>query len=148
MFHLYSKIYIIFKNEFIEDAEQKKLFKSSVKLLINKIFIQEEVNFSTITLIFCNDKTIRQYNKKYLGHDYETDIITFHDKDDMNKVEGELLISVDTVKHNFKRFKTDFQKELYRVIIHGILHLCGYKDKTSSHKLAIRKKENYYLKFI
>ncbi|MDQ3193530.1 MAG: rRNA maturation RNase YbeY, partial [Bacteroidota bacterium] len=72
-------------------------------------------------------------------------IITFYDIDSENRIEGELLISVDTVKTNSEKYKTSFNNELTRVMIHGMLHLCGYKDKTAAQKQMIRKKENYFL---
>lgn len=105
----------------------------------------ENTLFGIINIIFCSDEFIKKYNREYLDHDFETDIITFHDSDAEGNVEGELLISADTVSFNSKRFKTDIEEEFSRVIIHGILHLCGYKDKTKAEKIKMKKKENFYL---
>lgn len=101
---------------------------------------------SSINLIFCGDDFIRDYNKKYLNHDYETDIITFHDLNDEGLIEGELLISTETVRKNSARYKESFENELLRVIIHGLLHLCGYSDKSRTDTALMRSKENHFLK--
>ncbi len=142
------KINYIYKETDSEKKIHNKEFKNQINLLISQTEKEEKVKFGIINLVFCNDEVIREYNRNYLGHDYETDIITFHDKDINNQAEGELLISIETVKSNSVRFKTDYKSELNRVIIHGILHLCGYLDKTAREKALMRKKENYYLKLI
>lgn len=121
-------------------------FKKKVKEVISNISTEENTEFSYLNIIFCNDEIIRDYNQKFLGHDYETDIITFHDVDENKLIEGELLISTETVNTNSRIYKATFNEELLRVIIHGVLHLCGYKDRTKLQKVKIRKRENYYLK--
>ncbi|MCY7360687.1 MAG: rRNA maturation RNase YbeY [Ignavibacteria bacterium] len=121
-------------------------FKKKVKEVISNISTEENSEFSYLNIIFCNDEIIRDYNQKFLGHDYETDIITFHDVDENKLIEGELLISTETVNTNSRIYKATFNEELLRVIIHGVLHLCGYKDRTKLQKVKIRKRENYYLK--
>jgi probable rRNA maturation factor len=142
------KISIIYKKEFLQEKESKKYFKNLIKRTAGLISKGEERKFGSLNLIFCGDEFIRQYNKKYLGHDYETDIITFYDTDEEGLTEGDFLISVDTVIANSKRFKEDFNNEIMRVVIHGLLHLCGFKDKTIKDEKKIREKENYYLKII
>ena len=139
------KIYLFFLEKFIKGNEEKKIFRSGTRKLIKGILENEEVSCSSINLVFCSDEAIKEYNKKYLSHDYETDVITFYDKDGNNKIESDIFISVDSVKNNAKRYKTDFDNEMKRVMIHGVLHLCGFKDKTKSDKLKMRKRENYYL---
>jgi len=94
-----------------------------------------------ITYIFCSDEEILRINKSYLKHDYYTDIITF-DYTEGDKISGDLFISLETVKTNSEKFKTDFDEELRRVMIHGILHLCGYNDKTSEEKEIMCAKED------
>ncbi len=123
-----------------------KELKSELKEVIHAIASSESRKIYSVNMIFCNDVFIREYNKEYLGHDYETDIITFHDVNEKGETEGELLMSADTISENSKRYKTGFDTELRRVVIHGILHLCGYKDKTEKQKKLIRRKENRYLK--
>ena len=112
-------------------------------------WITEVINFNNknikeIAIVFCNDNYILEVNKKFLKHDYYTDIITF-DYSNKNNISGELLISIDTVISNSKKFKTKFYEELHRVIIHGILHLLGYKDKTDEQKMLMKEQENYCL---
>lgn len=138
----------IYKKAGSERKNQNKEFKKIISDLISFLGRNEKAEFGSINLVFCNDKIIREYNLKYLGHDYETDIITFYDRDEEDQTEAELLISVETVRSNSVRFRTTYERELYRVIIHGILHLCGYKDKTQKQKEIMKKKENYYLNLI
>lgn len=97
-----------------------------------------------ISIIFCSDNYILDINRKYLGHDYFTDIITF-DYCSRNVLSGDLFISVDSVKENSVEYGTEFEDELNRVIVHGILHLIGYDDHTEEDVKVMREKENYYL---
>ena len=98
-----------------------------------------------INVIFCSDNYILDVNRKYLQHDYFTDIITF-DYCEGKVLSGDLFISVDSVRENSIEFGTDFEEELHRVIVHGVLHLIGYDDHTEEDKKLMRQKENYYLK--
>lgn len=123
-------------------------FKEKIKRIAEKIISDENAVAGSISIVFCSDIVIREYNNRFLGHDYETDIITFYDYDENGDTEGELLISLETVRYNSERFGTEFQNETGRVIIHGLLHLCGYKDGTSGEKSKMRKKENTYLKYL
>ncbi len=97
-----------------------------------------------IAVIFCSDEALLAMNRQYLGHDHHTDIITF-DYSEAAVVSGDLFISVDTVRHNAGEYGVTFEKELYRVIIHGVLHLCGYPDKAPAEARRMREKEDYYL---
>jgi len=97
-----------------------------------------------LNYIFCSDEYLLDINKKFLKHDYLTDIITF-DLSEQNGVTGEVYISLDRVRDNAKTFDSTFSDECLRVIIHGALHLCGYKDKNKIDKKEMRKKENFYL---
>lgn len=126
----------------------KKQFKLSVRKIIKVILKEEFISCGTINLRFCNDKEIKIFNKKYLSHDYETDILTFYYENDVNGIDSDILISIDTVRKNSTKYKSGFENELFRVVIHGILHLSGYKDKTIMQKIKMREKENYYLKKI
>lgn len=100
-----------------------------------------------ITYIFCSDEKILDINKTYLDHDYYTDIITF-DYSEGNVIAGDLFISLETVRSNSEKFGTDYNEELHRVMIHGILHLCGFEDKTSRGEKLMREKENEALKLL
>lgn len=97
-----------------------------------------------INIIFCSDNYILDMNQKYLGHDYFTDIITF-DYCQGDVLSGDLFISVDSVRENAKDFGQEFQQELARVMVHGILHLIGYDDHTKTQQKQMRAKEDYYL---
>lgn len=97
-----------------------------------------------ISVIFCSDPYILDVNKKYLQHDYYTDIITF-DYCEGNVLSGDLFISVDSVRENASFYGTDFENELNRVIVHGVLHLIGYDDHTEEDIAVMRSKEDFYL---
>lgn len=94
-----------------------------------------------IAYLFCNDERILEVNKQYLDHDYFTDIITF-DYSERNIISGDIFISLETVESNAKDFGVSFQDELHRIIIHGILHLCGNDDKTPELRKEMTTKEN------
>ncbi len=100
-----------------------------------------------INYLFCNDEKILEVNREYLSHDFYTDIITF-DYSEGNKISGDIIISLDTVRSNSQKFNTNFSEELHRVIIHGILHLCGVNDKSEEEEKAMRQAENNALKMI
>ena len=97
-----------------------------------------------INIIFCSDEYLLKMNKQYLNHDYYTDVITFDYSDDQI-ISGDIFISVDRVKDNAQTYNQTFETELNRVIVHGILHLIGYKDKTDAEQKLMRQKEDYYL---
>ena len=97
-----------------------------------------------ISIIFCSDNYILDVNMKYLQHDYFTDIITF-DYCEGDRLSGDLFISVDSVRENAIEYGTEFEDELNRVIVHGLLHLIGYDDHSKNDIAVMRSKENYYL---
>lgn len=105
---------------------------------------EENMNEGDISYIFCDDQYLLEKNVKYLNHNTLTDIISF-DYTIGKLISGDIFISVERVKDNAKDFKASFNDELHRVMIHGILHFCGYKDKTQEEKQLMRKKEDYYL---
>lgn len=104
----------------------------------------EGKTISELSYIFCSDDYLHKMNLEYLNHDTYTDIITF-DYTEGSVVGGDIFISIDRVKENALKFKTEFLNELSRVIIHGVLHLVGYKDKTTKEKVLMRSKEDFYL---
>ena len=123
-------------------------FEFKHKLLNNKwlrFVAQSEVRrLGDIGIIFCSDNYILDVNMKYLQHDYFTDIITFdYCEDDV--LSGDLFISIDSVRDNASYYGTEFEDELNRVIVHGILHLAGYDDHTEDEQKQMRSKEDYYL---
>lgn len=135
---------IIFNYEEIDFSLQEE------KLIIdwiNKTVLEEKKQLGDISYIFCSDKYLLNINKQYLNHDYFTDIVTFDYTED-NSISGDIFISIDTIEENRKEFKTTFDNELHRVIIHGILHLVGYNDKTDEEQKVMTEKENYYLSIL
>ena len=113
-------------------------------LSLTNLLNQEAKILGDISIIFVSDSYLLEMNQKYLNHDYYTDIITF-DYCEMNIVSGDLFISVDRVQDNAETFNVDVLTELHRVMIHGVLHLCGYKDKTKEEERNMRELENKYL---
>ena len=117
--------------------------KSDVKKLLLFIIKKEKKKVREIIFNFCSDTYLLEINKKFLKHNTLTDIVTFQYPS--KNISSEIFISIPRVKENSKKFGAPFNNELFRVMIHGVLHLCGYKDKTGKQKKEIRKKENYYL---
>ena len=115
---------------------------------IKNVILEENKELGKVNYIFCDDKYLLGKNIKYLDHDTLTDIITFnYCEGDM--ISSDIMISVERVMENSSIFENSFSEELNRVMIHGILHLIGYNDKTDSEKEIIRKKEDYYVnKFV
>jgi rRNA maturation RNase YbeY len=120
--------------------------RTRLKDFLKKLMAREGKDLVSIDFIFCSDKYLQRINKEYLDHDDLTDIITFDLSESGTALTSEIYISVERVKENAAIFKSTFQKELHRVMFHGVLHLCGYGDKTSEQKLVMRGKEDEYLK--
>lgn len=118
--------------------------KSAIKKWIASAIKKEKQKPGELAIVFCSDNYLLETNRKYLNHNHLTDIITFQNTESQS-VSGDLLISIDRVKENAEKLKLKFSDELHRVIIHGVLHLCGYKDKSPAHKKQMTKKEDYYL---
>ena len=120
--------------------------KTALKAFIEKLFKKEKTPLATINYIFCSDKYLLSINQQFLNHDYYTDIITFGLHDKGTPVVAEVYISTDRVKDNAKTHGTTYSNEMLRVLFHGALHLCGYKDKTKANIATMRAKEDEYLK--
>ena len=117
-----------------------------LKLFIASLLEKEGVSNSTIQYIICSDDFLLDINQQYLQHNYYTDIITFDLSENKRMhLEGEIYVSLDRVKDNAKTEEINWKTELYRVLFHGVLHLCGYKDKTAADKKVMRAKEDEYL---
>ncbi len=129
---------------FSEEIEFKILNPKKVKAWLIQSANRERKEITEISFIFCSDPYLLKLNQGYLNHDTLTDIITF-DYSQGNKLSGEIYISIDRVMENSKKFDSGFVDELHRVMIHGVLHLCGYKDKTRPDKTLMHKKEDAYL---
>ena len=111
---------------------------------LKEVAEREGRKIGDINIIFCSDNYLLEVNKKYLGHDYYTDIITF-DYCEKDILSGDLFISVDCVRDNASFYGTEFSNELNRVMVHGVLHLIGYDDHTDEDIAVMRSKENTYL---
>jgi len=134
-----STIYFINNNISFHLTNKKK-----IRQWISATALEENKFVGHITFIFCDDEYLTDINIRYLKSDYLTDIITFSYNEDQI-ISGDIMISIPRVKENAKIYKTFFPNELLRVMIHGILHLCGYKDKSENEKMKMQEKENYYL---
>jgi probable rRNA maturation factor len=117
-----------------------------LKAFLEELAVKEKKKLSQLSYIFCSDDYLLKINQDFLQHDYYTDIITFDLSNTSGQIEGEIYISIDRVRDNAQELKVDLADELHRVIFHGVLHLCGYKDKLKPDKALMRKKEDYYLK--
>jgi len=124
-----------------EGVKEPSIKKRAVTAWINKIAAMYDKKVGDIAYIFCSDEKILEVNKKYLKHDYYTDIITF-DYTEGDVISGDIFVSLDTVKSNSDKFMTGYDEELRRVIIHGILHLCGIDDKSIEDSKYMTKSEN------
>ena len=129
---------------FSEDVPFKLKEKQKIKNWIKDAAKNENKIVGDINFIFCSNNYLLEINKKYLKHDYFTDVITF-DFCEGKIISGDIFISIDCVRENSVTYVQSFDKELYRVLIHGILHLCLYCDSTSSEKAVMRSKEDFYI---
>jgi probable rRNA maturation factor len=126
------------------DAVSPRIGQSQVSLWLKSVVVEEGKLLGDISIVFCSDEYLLVINKDFLKHDFYTDIITF-DYCESNKVNGELYVSIDRVKENATTLNKEYKNELLRVMVHGVLHLCGYKDKSSKDEKLMRNKEDYYL---
>ena len=115
---------------------------------IQKTIESEAFQLQSLHFIFCKDDYLYKINRKFLNHDTLTDVITFPYSKKKNLIEGDIYISLERIKENANKYAVTFMQELKRVMIHGVLHLCGYGDKKKKEKIIMRKKENFYLEKI
>lgn len=120
--------------------------RTMLKGFIERIFRREHRPLASVSYVFCSDNYLLQINKDFLSHDFYTDIVTFDLSVKGEPAEAEVYISVDRVRDNAGNLGLSFQQELLRVIFHGALHLCGYRDKTKSEITIMRTKEDQYLR--
>lgn len=123
--------------------KQKRKLSAFIDGIISKYL--KGIKTANINVIFCNDAFLLEMNNNFLDHDTFTDIITFDLSESKQAVDGEIYISVERVKENAKIFKTTYTDELHRVIFHGVLHLCGFKDKKEKDQKIMRENEDYCL---
>ena len=130
-----------------EDVRSKLNHRKKIKEWIELVIRSYDRSLGEISYIFCSDERILEINKQFLQHDYYTDVITF-DYDEGLVTSGDIFISVDTVKSNSQIYSSSYNAELYRVIIHGVLHLCGLKDKSETDEKKMRAAEDKALIFL
>lgn len=130
---------------FEEDISFKLKNKAKVRSWITDTIRNEGFKLKGLTYIFCSDEYLLQINRQYLDHDTYTDIITFDNSDSSNTVAGDIFISIERIRENAAKFNVPETTELHRVIIHGVLHLLGYKDKSAPDKQKMTEKEDFYL---
>ncbi|MBZ5859066.1 rRNA maturation RNase YbeY [Flavihumibacter profundi] len=119
--------------------------RNACKGFLQMLFKQEKKKLANLNYIFCSDEYLLAINRDFLQHDYYTDIVTFELNDPGTPISGEIYISIDRIRDNAKNLEESFTRELHRVIFHGALHLCGYRDKTQEEEKLMRKMEDKYL---
>ncbi|MDE6693101.1 MAG: rRNA maturation RNase YbeY [Muribaculaceae bacterium] len=124
-----------------ENVELPVLDYAKLQTWINEVALAHDKRLGDIAYIFCDDEKILEVNREFLKHDYYTDIITF-DYSTRSRISGDMFISLDTVRTNAEQFDTTYDRELRRVIIHGILHLCGINDKGPGEREIMERHEN------
>ena len=130
---------------FNEDIDYTPPTPHALKTWIQQVVSLEQYQLGDLNYIFCSDPYLLEINRKYLDHDYHTDIITFDLSENDDQIAGDIFISVDRIRENAQSFQVEEHQELQRVMVHGVLHLMGYDDKDADQKLEMRKKEEDYL---
>ncbi|MDD4777015.1 MAG: rRNA maturation RNase YbeY [Fermentimonas sp.] len=131
----------------VENVKIPDIKKRKISAWIKAVAGSYSKSIGEIAYLFCDDEKILEVNRQYLKHDFYTDIITF-DYSEGDQISGDIFISLDTVRSNSQLYTTDYQEELHRVIIHGILHLCGLDDGTEADQKSMRDAENKALKLL
>lgn len=132
-------------NFFSEDIDFSLPLPQKTKKWIKNTAQSEGFDIVGINYIFCSDEYLLEINKQYLDHDYYTDIITFDNSEEDKQLEGDIYVSIDRVHENAETLQVDFNIELRRVLVHGLLHLMGYSDSDDTLKKEMRAKEDQYL---
>ena len=128
-----------------EDIDFKLKDKQNTSLWLNNVAKNEGFKIKEINYIFCSDEYLYQINMEYLEHDTYTDIITFDNSEVKEKLEGDIFVSIERIRENVNEMGLLFESELSRVLVHGLLHLCGHLDETDEQEQKMRNKEDYYL---
>ncbi|MBB2146258.1 rRNA maturation RNase YbeY [Pedobacter sp. LMG 31464] len=130
---------------FTEDIQYTLKHKTSIRNWIDATILAEGYQLQELNFILCSDDYLLRINQDYLQHDDYTDVITFDNSEELKMIVGDVFISLDRIKENAVNFKSTTLGELFRVMIHGTLHLLGYKDKTKAAKTLMTEKEDFYL---
>ncbi len=131
-----------------EDIRFQLKSKRKIESWIKRVIQSRKKKVGTINYIFCSDEYLLGINRQYLKHSTYTDIITFDNSDLKEKIEGDIFISVERAKDNAEKLDVLFENELHRVMVHGVLHLLGYKDKKPADRKLMRKKEEEFLRML
>lgn len=129
---------------FVEDSNYRIRQKKIIRIWLSDVIVLEYKTLGDLNIILCTDSFLSELNQKYLSHDTLTDVITF-DFSENNVLSGEIYISIDRIKENASIFGNAVYNELHRIMIHGLLHLCGYHDKSKKEKEQMTRKEDHYL---
>lgn len=136
-------------NFFTEDVEFKLKHKTILKKWISEVVKSEDQLIDDLNYIFCSDEYLLEINRQYLDHDYYTDIITFDNREEEQEpISSDIFVSIDRIKDNSTTLGVTFEQELYRVLIHGVLHLLGQADKTEQQQAEMRKREEASLSLL
>ena len=132
-------------NFFTEDLTYNLKGKIAIKKWLQETIVAEGYQLAELNFIFCSDEYLLRVNQDFLQHDYYTDVITFDNSEELKTILGDIFISIDRVKDNANQNNATTHDELCRIMVHGLLHLLGYKDKTQKAKKEMTAKEDYYL---
>lgn len=132
---------------FSEDVDFELVNSESAGDWLRRVIAMENKPLKSLSIVFCSDEYLYRLNSEYLQHNTYTDVITFPYSEG-EEVEGDIFISVDRVRENALAFQSTFEVELFRVMVHGVLHLCGYRDKEEGEQKTMREKENEYLRLL
>ena len=133
---------------FLEDVKYTLKNKIQIKEWIRNTIVAEGFQLDELNFILCSDEYLLSINQQYLNHDTYTDVITFDNSEELKTILGDIFISIERIQENAKEFKDTVQLELCRVMIHGTLHLLGYKDKGTAAKTLMTQKEDEYLNLL
>ena len=128
--------------------ESEVVSSAAVISVISSVLDGEDKDYTSVSVLLVSDDEIKEVNKKYLGHDYATDVVTFPLHEDSEPIEGEIYVSLQTTERNSKTYNNSHSSEIIRVVIHGLLHLAGYEDSTSESREEMKKREDFYLDLI
>lgn len=132
-------------NFFTEDLTYNLKGKIAIKKWLQETIVAEGYQLAELNFIFCSDEYLLRVNQDFLQHDYYTDVITFDNSEELKTILGDIFISIDRVKDNANQNNATTHDELCRIMIHGLLHLLGYRDKTQKAKKEMTAKEDFYL---
>jgi rRNA maturation RNase YbeY len=133
---------------FTEDINFTLKHKTTIRNWLKETITAEGYKLEELNFIFCSDEYLLGINQQYLDHDTYTDVITFDNSEALKTIVGDIFISIDRIRENAAEFSKDFKNELCRVMVHGTLHLLGYKDKSKADKAGMTAKEDHYLSLL